>query len=260
MKLTVDEISFFRENGYLIKRNVLDIALMAEARERLWHFLPEGRSPQKPNSLIGPFSEAEEDRSHPNEIYNFRVNYRSIGHEPWMVRLLAKDPNVWNMAEQMLGKGSLQEPDRIRGIYCTLPFGNHPKPPLTCHVDGHPFHLGVVGYIDDVAPTGGSFSVWPGSHKHFYYAFNSQYEHDRNEEYPLICEYYNGHQPVDCFGEAGDIVFWHHRLAHMASPNSTCNVRQAVLYDFKKTDINQTQLGPPLDNMWEDWSAEFRNN
>jgi hypothetical protein len=28
---------------------------------------------------------------------------------------------------------------------------------LNCHTDGHPFHLGVVGYIDDVPPGGGSF-------------------------------------------------------------------------------------------------------
>ena len=107
MKLSVNDLRFFKENGFLIKRNVLDEVLMAKARERLWNFLPKGRSPKKPESLIGPFSHEEEDRSRPNEIYNFRINYRTIGHEPWMVRLLAKDPKVWNMAEQMLGKGNV---------------------------------------------------------------------------------------------------------------------------------------------------------
>ena len=53
-----------------------------------------------------------------------------------MVRLLATDPSVWGMAEQLLGEGNLRIPDGIRGIYCTLPYGDEPEKPTTCHVDG----------------------------------------------------------------------------------------------------------------------------
>ena len=59
-------------------------------------------------------------------------------------------------------------------------------------------------------------------------------------------------------GEAGDIVFWHHRLGHMASPNISGQLRQAVLYDFHKADMVQTQLEPPQQDMWRDWSGEIR--
>ena len=38
--------------------------------------------------------------------------------------------------------------------------------------------------------------------------------------------------PVECSGQAGDIVFWHHRTAHMAGHNYTSVMRQAVLADF----------------------------
>ena len=260
MKFSIEDLRFFKGNGYLIKRRVLDKVLMAQARERFWDYTPERFSKDKPSSWIGPIRPEEEEEktaTAPNESRGFRLHYRTIGSESWMVRLLAKDPAVWSMAEQMLGAGQLTDPKGIRGIYSTLPYGSHPLPSTTCHTDAHPFHLGIVGYIDDVAPGGGGFTVWPGSHKRFYYAFKSQYRNEPTEEHSVIREYYNGKQPVDCYGEAGDIVFWHHRLAHTGPPNTTRRIRRAVLYEFTKQDIEQAQLKPPQKNMWHDWSSQF---
>ncbi len=258
MRLSSDELRFFKDNGYLIKRDVLDLALMARARQRLWDYAPAGRTADAPATWVGPFRADEEDVEKPNHRRGFRWQYREPGGEEWMVRLLAKNEAVWAMAEQMLGAGELVEPERIRGIYCTLPYGKHPIPALTCHCDAHPFHLGVVGYIDFVPPGGGSFSVWPGSHKKFYYAYTSQYCNEPTTEYDIIRQYYNGQQPVDCHGNAGDIVFWHHRLAHMASPNTSRQIRQAVLYDYHKKDLEKTQAEPPQQDMWRDWSDQLR--
>ena len=36
MALSVEELRFFKRNGYLIKRKVMDPDLMAQARRRLW--------------------------------------------------------------------------------------------------------------------------------------------------------------------------------------------------------------------------------
>jgi ectoine hydroxylase-related dioxygenase (phytanoyl-CoA dioxygenase family) len=41
--------------------------------------------------------------------------------------------------------------------------------------------------------------------------------------------------PVDCWGKAGTVVFYHSRLAHHASSNYSDNIRQAVLIRFAKT-------------------------
>ena len=233
---------------------------MARARERFWDYTPARFSRYEPGTWIGPIRPEEEEKktaAEPNESKGFRLHYRTIGSELWMVRLLAKDPAIWSVAEQMLGTGQVVEPKGIRGIYSTLPCGNHPVPPTTCHTDAHPFHLGVVGYIDDVSPGGGGFAIWPGSHLRFYYTFTSQYCNEPTEDHPIARDYYNGQQPVDCYGEAGDIVFWHHRLAHSGPPNTTGRIRRAVLYEFSKLDIEQTQLEPPQKNMWRDWSPEF---
>ena len=126
--LTTDEMRFFKRNGYLIKRGVLDPALMERARARLWDGAPPGRTRQDPATWVGPFREDEENPDGANHRRGFRWNFREPGDEEWMVRLLATDPKVWAMAEQMLGKGQLVQPPRIRGIYCTLPYGDHPPP------------------------------------------------------------------------------------------------------------------------------------
>ena len=44
----------------------------------------------------------------------------------------------------------------------------------------------------------------------------------------------------------------------MAGHNYTRRVRQAVLYDFRKTQLEQTQHEPPAEDMWRDWSDAVR--
>ena len=89
----------------------------------------------------------------------------------------------------MLGTGQVMKPKGIRGIYSTSPCGNHPVPPTTCDTDTHPFHLGVVGYIDVVAPGDGGFAIWPGSHLRFYYTFTSQSCNEPTEDHPITRDY-----------------------------------------------------------------------
>eukprot|EP01051_Picozoa_sp_SAG22_P013458 SAG22_NODE_1509_length_4263_cov_194.143612_3_plen_101_part_00 len=63
--------------------------------------------------------------------------------------------------------------------------------------------------------------------------------------------------PVDLSGKCGDVIFWHHRTAHMAGQNHSGNIRQAVLYDYiKKAEFYDD--GPPPSDMWRDWSPQLR--
>lgn len=65
---------------------------------------------------------------------------------------------------------------------------------------------------------------------------------------------------VECHGTAGDVVFWHHRMGHLAGHNDAQPpaIRQALLYDFCKTDLDRTRLDPPQADMWRDWSDALR--
>ncbi len=254
--LSADDIRFFKRKGYLIKRGVLDHDLMARARDALWEAASPPLDRNDPDTWVGPFEVRNDETNYMGE---YAWKYRERGGEDWMIRLLATDPTIWSMAEQFLGAGTLRQPDRIRGIYCTFPEGDKPAKTPTCHCDGHPFHVGVVGYIDKVLPDGGGLKVWPGSHLRFYYDFDSRYRTEENERSRKDYDYFNTQPYVDFHGEAGDIIFWHHRLAHAGAYNRTRQIRQAVFYDFCKDDIDEKLDAPPAENMWEDWSEEVRS-
>ena len=70
---------------------------------------------------------------------------------------------------------------------------------------------------------------------------------------------------MECFGAAGSVTLWHHKMMHEASVNRSTGIRSAVIYEFYKKE------DPALDNsyeaemrrgnlpdMWGDWSAEVQ--
>ena len=169
----------------------------------------------------------------------------------------------------------------VRGIYATLPVDPASTASSTAledhlHTDGHPFHLGLVVLLEENLPNGGGFKVWPSSHRRFYPLFPLQYDQPRVPFYPhlptmkgpvhspaYLAEVQRVEadtRPVDCYGEAGDIILWHHRMGHMAGHNTqaTPTIRQALLYDFCKVDLDQTRADPPQPDMWRDWGPELR--
>ena len=164
-----------------------------------------------------------------------------------------------------------------RGVYCTLPEGfGKPREPDACHTDGHAFQLGVVGLIDDIPGEAGAFKVWPGSHNRLYPTFQLRYDQPRipyydhlpsfkgivhTPEYLAEIEKLNSDtRAVECWGNAGDIVFWHHRTAHMAGHNYSNVIRQAVLADFWKTDFDTCRMEPAQGDMWRDWSEALQTS
>lgn len=253
IRLSTEEIRFFRDNGFLIKRQVLKPHLMAKAQEVFWAKAPAQLQPDDPATWIGPFAEEHHLNDGTDYRGGYRWNLRHIGDTPWMMDLIPRDPDIVAMAEQLLGTGQLRPPRRTRGIYTTIPRGDDDFEPDHLHVDEHAFHLGIVGYLGDVVPNGGGFRVWPSSHRWFYYVFESQYKPGRNEAYNRVRSFFETQPSLECTGQAGDIVFWHHRLAHMAGRNHSRFLRQAVLYDFTRADLEVAQEDPPQANMWRDW-------
>ena len=169
-------------------------------------------------------------------------------------------------AEQLLGVGTLVEPDEgpvppdgpkksdngvgigrhVRGVVNVMPeLADAPRVASAgrCHTDGHLFSLGVVAYLDDVLPGGGSFTVWPRSHRRLFHLQPWQYssrglDHtspsrpaQRDEIAAIRADTY----PVECHGRAGTIIFWHHRLGHakgqnLSAANGAPRIRHAIFY------------------------------
>ena len=250
-----------------------------------------------PTSQIGPFKAADESVDARHVRQGYRWLNRFLGVSPAVIKLIYSE-SICAMATQLLGgqlrqavaggvpmgtygnawPGGPTDPatgnEGARGVYCTLPYGNKPVEPDQCHTDGHPFQLGVVGLIADCPQGGGAFKVWPGSHQRLYPTFSLRYDQPRIPYYDHLPSYkgivhspeylreiarLNAEvKPVECWGKAGDIVFWHHRLAHMAGHNYTGTIRQAVLADFWTTDLDALRATPAQGDMWRDWSAQVQ--
>jgi hypothetical protein len=248
---------------------------------------------------VGPFPEAERSTDSTDVRDGYRWLNRVLGVSRPVIDLIYSDA-ICAMAEQLLGgplrqavvdgepmgsrgpawPGGPTDPALgtagARGVYCTLPYGDREREADACHTDGHPFQLGVVGLIDDTPPDGGAFKVWPGSHRRLFRTFELRYDQPRIPYYDHLPSFKGivhtaayleeidrlnrEVTPVECWGEAGDIVFWHHRTAHMAGHNYSSVIRQAVLADFWKPELDEYRLKSPDEDMWEDWSAAIRNS
>ncbi len=297
--LTSEELTFFKRYGYLIKRRALDEGLCERVLDRMWGSAPASVHRDDPETWRPIGVEESSDDSlllHQGTRWQLRgasteADLIDLMYSPqlvcWAEQLLGvgtlrppvkggKPMGSWGPAwpggpvDPQLGEG-------VRGIYATLPT-EEPAQRLQdrLHTDGHPFHLGVVGLIDHCPEHGGGFKVWPGSHRRFYPLFPTQYDQARIPFYPHMPSFKGlihppeyleevdkveaDTPPVECFGERGDIVFWHHRLGHMAGHNTARPraIRQAVLYDFCKTDLDQMRLTPPHEDMWQDWGEALQ--
>ena len=260
--LTEDDIRFFKREGYLIKRGVMDPVKCARARERLWDDPPPSMRKDDPESWVGPIKPEEESDDRLNLKKGFGWRYRLLGQEPWMAEMLPRSDFVRSAAEQLLGKNRFILPERVRGVYCILPQPEGAeRKPRHLHVDAHPFNFAIASYVDDVYPDGGGFTVWPKSHRTFFHDYNARYANDPAPPFEKSREEFLSDQSnsLQTVGGPGDLVFWHHRIGHMASLNYTKQIRKAVITDFKLTNMEELQDLPPGDDMWTDWSEEMQS-
>ena len=247
----------------------------------------------------GPFNELLSDDEPTHYRGGYRWLNRNLGVEEVSIQLIYSK-TICAMAEQLIGgplrqavvggrsmgsqgaawPGGPTDPalgtEGARGVYYTLPCGENPDEPDACHTDGHPFQLGVVGLIADTPKKGGAFKVWPGSHKSLFGTFKHRYDQPRipfYEHLPSLkgishtAEYLaeitrlnENVKPVECWGRAGDVVFWHHRTAHMAGHNYSEIIRQAILADFWNEGLDEHRTKSVADDMWDDWSMQVRES
>ena len=205
VRLTDEELSFFKTWGYVLKKNVLPRPLVDTALERLWAGGLDGaagaRGPiwrDEPQSW-GPLQEASNDGVLVQSEYRWQD--RRFGTTPATLALTVSNPDCLEMAHQLLGedllvptvdgvpmgtKGSVWPGGPVdpagdgnqgaRGVYVSLPHAEGAeRAPDALHTDGQPMMLGMVALLADSPKDGGSFKIWPGSHRRFYPLFNLQY-------------------------------------------------------------------------------------
>ena len=188
------------------------------------------------------------------------------------------------VAEALMGAGTVAPAESTGGVYAIMPFDKAQQRKLDqgLHVDSHHEsreRVSLVGYIGDVAPGGGGFSVWPGTHRRCWNLLRPSTDplHQTNKgpeaaakrkaaggpftarmkaEFAAIKAEV---APVDCHGRAGDVVFYHSRLGHHAGQNYSGNIRQAILTRLSKTEDSLPEaVLHQTDDMWLGWSNRVR--
>ena len=113
IRFAESELRFFRDNGFLIKRKVLNQDLVAQALDVFWENVPLPMERDNPDTWYGPFREEYKIVEGLSRRGGFRWNFREIGTEPYMMKLVPEDPNIVGMASQLLGP-DLSPPKRVR--------------------------------------------------------------------------------------------------------------------------------------------------
>ena len=171
-------------------------------------------------------------------------------------------------------------------------------------------HLVASAYVDQVPKGGGGIALFPGSHNLLYQAKPNSVDLARYSvlymphpqsgatafvlpQPPGLKDALTNIEPFEFFGDEGDVVLWHGRIYHSATPNysNPPQIRQMILYDvYKKSVYDRTyngryvkgpkpspppnvrelyelELGPEVPpaqprsegpGLWDDWSDEVR--
>lgn len=259
------EIQFFKRNGYLVKRRILDPGAMNRAIDRAWCELPPHFDREDPATWRGVLTDSCETREMAARRGVVKLR-QCLWGERGILDMFPANSTVSDIVEQLLGPDKVHRPRHIRGIYL-----NFPVPALrdscsySSHYEKHSLQLGTTAYLDSVEPGGGEFVVFPKSHLLLNRAFRTRWNDDGGWRVTVArrlsarCI-----KPVRITGDAGDIIFWHHRLLHGRCLNVSRKIRYAAVCDFCTNELEQqkTNAAPwnthdatrPAFDPWQDWA------
>lgn len=253
------EIEFFKENGFLFKRGLIDSDAAADALDQAWRRLletlppregsesslirddPESwRSPQWPElppaDTSGPFEGRQR-----TAIHGRTVKMHETGNEQYLLKLVPNNPKVRAIARALLAE-NLKVSERTRGVYALFPTVRLSNEEVAKRLDGSSLgphtdrvcqQLNVCAYLDDVPPRSGGFTVYPGSHRIMFQAHQYEANWSPTDAFGDALQHVvRNITPVEFVGGQGDVVFWHGRTVHTAGVHVGDTIRWAVFADF----------------------------
>lgn len=269
--LSPAEIEHFKREGYIVKRRLLtDARVFEQIVEHLWANVPRDivRRDDPATWLDAPHTRWTSDDADAvgllTENGNWKMRSRGttgIGTEPFLVDELANHPNMLATVEAFLGEPP-RRTQRVRGIYAVFPCPPGAERRFGAHTDYQAAQLAAMVIVDDIAPQGGGFTLWPGSHRrmhpHWDFVQGTQISDEKREGFRRARDaVLRDIVPVEFTGQAGDVVFWHPRAVHSAGINRTAEsspaVRLIVPCDYQKdgrTYLDDEEFGPGKGFQW----------
>lgn len=294
-RLSVQEIDFFKENGFLVKRNLVDPDAAAHALSKSWKILLEcvpfanhyqldrtdpdsWMDPQWGAIPAVPTSGFYEGRQ-PNVYQGTTVKLHDCGDADFLLDLLPNNATIRMFAHQFLGN-RLKPTRRTRGVYAIFPSNRNKEPisgnMLGPHADRVCQQLNVCTYLDRVPPRSGGFTIYPGAHQIMYYAHEYESNWSPKADYvEYLKKVVRTITPFELVGGPGDVIFWHGRMVHSAGIHTGPGIRWAVFGDFCQdrpflTEDEHREVGQyewfkdtrlyredrnPSDDMWSSWNV-----
>jgi len=239
---TMEEKAFFKQNGYVVKENVVPQEQLDKAQDVLWEYIEADRNDPKTWVDAGPKGNLP------------------CSDDPAIVATL-RDNATYEMAEELTGKGRLTPPGRPL-CKMNFPTGHKDWKPPHGHLDGYitdgvagTFTIGVTLNVCDILPQGGGFTTWGGSHlkvaEHFKkHSLLTGWDINRGK----VAELTDLPNRYEHAAPAGSVVFWHHYMLHTASMNCQDNIRMAFVSRFNFTNLNEIMFDLPHD-LWGQWDG-----
>jgi len=264
--LSEEEVAFFVENGFLVKKRLIQGTAIDSVLASIWAHLRrhvpvvEGATAPSPDDTStwagprwGPMPPADESGPFQGRQRIFydksTVKLHDLGDADYLLALVPNNPDVRAVARALLGP-DLKPSERTRGVYAVFPRTtaidlDDPSQlarALGPHTDQVCQQLNACAYLDDVPPRNGGFTVYPASHRimfraHRYEANWSPLPDFRDAVRRVVAKI----EPYEIAGDKGDVTFWHGRTVHSSGVHAGDAIRWAVFADFT---LNREFLSP----------------
>ena len=279
LTLSNAEVAFFKDHGFIVKRGFLN---EDETFERivdyLWENVPRGilKRDDLQTWLDAPQEQwTEEDTENVGLLARGSWKMRSrggIGTELFLVDKIANHPRMRKLVSFFIGE-PVKCAHRVRGIY-----GVFPKPPgsegrLSPHADYTAAQLSAMVLVDEVPPSCGGFTIWPGSHHllhpHWDTVHGGTIDPDCAEGYGRARDAaLRDITPLEFPGNAGDVIFWHPRVLHSPGINHSADLGRPILRlivpcDYQREDrtlFDDLEYGPGPKYQWWVDTRNFRED
>ena len=250
--VSIEEIDFFKEHGFLICEGLIEDDAIDAAMQRIWDYV-EVRIPGKNDTWALRRDDPETWRQptfgaqppHPQsgyyqgripvEYFDRTIKLHDIGTEDFLLDLLPRHPRVVAIAETMLGI-NLRPSTVTRGVYALFPGseGRIPKGAmLGPHTDQVCQQLNTCAYLDDVKPRCGGFTVYPGSHRIMFRAHETEANFSPNDRFrEHMREVVDTIEPFELCAPKGSVIFWHGRTVHSPGIHLGDDIRWALFGDY----------------------------
>jgi ectoine hydroxylase-related dioxygenase (phytanoyl-CoA dioxygenase family) len=240
---TDEDKAHFKDQGYVVKHDVVSASLIDRAVDVLWEEIEADRNDPKTWINAGP-----------------KGNLKCGSHPD--VRATLSDTPIQAMCEELVGPDSLRVSNHtfVKMIY---PEGHDNwTTAQQMHLDGYTcegvhdaFTIAVTVNINHIKPRSGGFTIWPESHKRAHAYFR---EHSLTKGLDAFRgpdgAYENLPDPIDVTGPPGTVTFWHNLMLHSPGVNCGRDIRMAFVSRFTRKDINEIRFEFPED-MWTYWDG-----